>query len=170
MSAPSRPVARKSSPSPLVRAVDEGATPRALAPVRRAAGSLAMAAAMILGAASTLSAVGCSDDRVKRDDDTRHETRRERVRSDRDGDGPQREGTTPLDQFVDAVGDLVSPEDPKEIAKPVQPPPPPTSSIIAPDPTPPRPAGGISVRRPPPPSTPPKPPAPPKVNVVGIGS
>lgn len=163
MSSTSRPLVRKSSPSPLPRALDAGTAARPLTPVRRAAGSLAVAAAMILGVAS---ASGCGDAKAKRDVDTRDESRSRKERADREErvdtpTEPSPGDVDPLHTFADALSDLVSPkaDETKPATKPLPPIAPPTSPVITPDPTPPRPAGGISVHRPAPESaaTAPKP-------------
>ncbi len=159
MSNPSRPQVRKSSPSPLPRAVDRALPARPLSPMTRAAGSLAIAAALVLGGAGALT--GCGDDRTHREESGSSR----RARADRDPstrDRADAEGKSALDQFVNAVGELVSPSTDAEpakrpVAEPVNDPPRPAGTMSPMSPTTaPRLAGSTSVApaAPPPESAP----------------
>ncbi|MFO0613195.1 MAG: hypothetical protein U0414_11425 [Polyangiaceae bacterium] len=155
----SRPLVRKSSPAPISRAIEERIAPRPVSPLRRAAGSLAVAAAVVLAAGGVAALAGCSekptakqDERTGRDRSTR-DAREEREPSKRE----PKEGGSALDQLVDAVGDFVDP--PTRVSDPI----PPASEVPRPAGTmvpayePPRPAGSTASPASPPPS-PPKPP------------
>lgn len=157
----SRVVVRKSSPAPIARALESNTAPRALSPLRRAAGSLAVAAAMVLAAGGAAALAGCGDaakpdaDRSSRDDRPKGDTaRRERA------DGSE----TPIEDLVRAVGDFVDPPNAKadDVRRtPVPPasdPPRPAGTGFAPvpTPTPPRLAGSTASPASPPPAPPPK--------------
>lgn len=146
---PSRPVVRKSSPAPLARALENEVPIRALSPLRRAAGSLAVAAAMVLAAGGAAALAGCGDadrsGRTGRDRSSRED------RTDRRETAEKRASDSPLDDLVNAVGDFVNP--PTTPADQRRTPTPPasdaprpagTTSPTLPTSSPPRPAGSAA--------------------------
>lgn len=138
--------------------------------VARAASSLAVAAALVLGGASALT--GCGADEPRREDESSSRRRSDQDPQTKDA-ADSKEGSA-LDELVDALGELVSPSKGGEQTKrpatePVNDHPRPAGTMAPMSPTSaPRLAGSTAV----PPIAPPKPkPRPPTPrSAVGIGS
>jgi hypothetical protein len=160
----SRPLVRKSSPAPIARALDSNLAVRPLSPLRRAAGSLAVAAAVVLAAGGSVALAGCTETAT-----AKHEDRSGRDRSSNDErrtDRDVKDSGSAFDQLVNAVGDFVDPPTKQVDAIPPSsevPRPAGTMSPISPTASPPRPAGSAA-------SVPASPPPSPKHVGMGIGS